>query len=61
MIDAPGASGETLRNLEIREGTVIVQIPAMNVVWFDRGDQSGLAPTTGALRAVDEMLRLLAP
>jgi hypothetical protein len=58
VIDAPGAYGQTLTALGIREGTVIVEIPSMKVVWYDAGDQSG-ALTTGASKAIDETLRLL--
>ena len=58
LLDAPGSSGQTLQTLGIREATAIVQLPGMNIVWFDDGDQSG-ALRTGADTAIDEMLGLL--
>lgn len=62
VIEAQGSYGQTLQALGIREGTAIVEIPAMKVVWYDDGDQSGsTAVTTGAFKAIDEMLRLLPP
>ena len=62
VIEAPGSYMQTLQALGIREGTAIVEIPAMRVVWYDAGDQSGSTlVTTGAFKAIDEMLRLLPP
>jgi len=59
VIGAAGAYNQTLQALGIREATAIVEIPAMKVVWYDNGDQSGTV-TTGASMAIDETLRLLA-
>jgi hypothetical protein len=60
MGDAPGAAGQTLQLLGVREATVIVELPTMRVVWYDDGDQSGLLRTAADM-AIDEALRLLPP
>ena len=49
---------QTLDLLGIREATVIVELPSMQVVFYNDGDQSGTT-TTGASLAMDEVLRLL--
>jgi hypothetical protein len=60
LIAAPGAYGQTLAALGLREATAIVEIPSMKVVWYNDGDQSG-AVTSAASMAIDETLRLLTP
>lgn len=59
VIDAPGAGTATLMAMGRRENTVIVQLPSMQVVWRDEGDFTG-SQTTGAVKAIDEALVLLA-
>jgi hypothetical protein len=43
FIDAAGHALGTLNALNVRETTVIVQLPGMNVVWVSHGDVTGTA------------------
>jgi hypothetical protein len=58
--EAPGAAGQTLQALGIREATVVVELPSMRVIWYDDGDQVGISRTAADM-AIDEALRLLPP
>jgi hypothetical protein len=56
--DAPGHEGESLSALTIRETLLIVEIPAMQIVYLDRGDVSG-ATASSAIDGLTELERLL--
>lgn len=58
FIDAAGRGAATLAALNVRETTVIVALPGMNVVWVSHGDVTGTAPSSINAAAL-EMHKLL--
>lgn len=53
FIDADSAPGQTITAFMVRETTVIVKVPSMQIVWVDHGDITGTMPSSISAAATE--------